>query len=76
VSRHTILSTEKHEYTDPDTGRRAAIYLFPDSECTGLHCHQDEFDPHHDLVHFISNCSGPFQIWRLELDADLVELGE
>ena len=62
------LPPEKANYTDGESGRKVTIWT---SQCTGhnlgFYYHQNPFDLQRNLVYFISNRSGSWQLWRADM---------
>jgi hypothetical protein len=68
MSRGTVLPSERTSYTDAETGRKVTLRTAPGKgHNVGFYYHQNPFDARRNLVYFVSNRTGSWQLWRAHL---------
>jgi len=78
VGRGTVLPSERTSYTDAETGRKVTLWTAPGKgHNVGFYYHQNPFDARRNLVYFVSNRTGSWQLWRAHLgDGRLEQVSE
>ena len=69
-----IGAVEQTQYTDAETGRKVTLWTAPGrGHNVGLYYHQNPFDARRNLVYFVSDRTGSWQLWRAHLDDGRLE---
>ena len=77
-SKRARLPAERTCYTDADTGRKVMLWTAPGAgHNVGFYYHQNPFDTKRNLVYFVSDRTGSWQLWRAHLgDGRLEQVSE